>query len=195
MSRAQDIENLKNLSLEQVKELTKSKKTKDEILSGVSCIKIDDEWKEFINHSWWGVNNPNPFADEQEKERLTPILQIRDKLLAIAGEEVCLPCVEEDLDNILTYGQLWSGKGARRMRGEASQCHSNSANLWENNKDKTVICTGYALSKDGMWRQHSWLMHIKPRSNQIVETTELREAYFGFAMTYDICEEFVDNNW
>lgn len=85
-------------------------------------------------------------------------------------------------------------QGAERMRGEDCHCHSNSALLWEVNKDKTVICTGYALSADGMWRQHSWLIHRKPRSNRVVETTEPRILYYGFAMTPELCEEFVNEN-
>ena len=82
----------------------------------------------------------------------------------------------------------------QRMLGEDCHCHSNSALLWEVNKDKTVICTGYALSADGMWRQHSWLIHRKPRSNRVVETTEPRILYYGFAMTPELCEEFVNEN-
>lgn len=62
-------------------------------------------------------------------------------------------------------------------------------------KDITRICTGYALSEDGMWRQHSWIIWHKARSNQIIETTVPRILYFGFVMTTEMCEEFADNNY
>lgn len=120
---------------------------------------------------------------------------LRQKLLTFAGEAVCFPPCEEDLDNILSYGQFWAGGNAKLMRGEPSQCHVNSANLWEQNKEATRICTGYALSEDGIWRQHSWLVWHKPRSNQIIETTAKRIAYYGFVMPYDMCQQFADENY
>src|SRR5258708_7764341 len=38
------------------------------------------------------------------------------------------------------------------------------------------VVNGYALSKDGLWRQHSWL--VTPEGG-LVETTVRRAAYFG----------------
>ena len=55
--------------------------------------------------------------------------------------------------------------------------------------------TGYALSDDGMWRQHSWCIcdageeYIE--DSIIIETTEKRLAYFGFIMDEEESEEFV----
>lgn len=109
--------------------------------------------------------------------------------------------IEEDIDNILTYGQLWQGGNKiKMMKGEPSQCHYNSCALYKANLLNTkldgdlTIATGYALSKDGMWRQHSWLVLRKCRSYKIVETTEKREAYFGFAMNAEKCLEFMRDN-
>jgi hypothetical protein len=39
------------------------------------------------------------------------------------------------------------------------------------------VMTGYALSPDGMWRQHSWV-YDKQR-DVIIETTVKRVGYFG----------------
>lgn len=115
------------------------------------------------------------------------------RLLAINGSSVKLPDIEEDLNNILKYGQLWDSQ-AKLMKGRPSQCHANSCELWYNNQEDTVIATGYALSPDGIWRQHSWLIWIKPRTNMIIETTVPRLAYFGFAMTKEMCRTFYYDN-
>ena len=123
------------------------------------------------------------------------LFNLRQKLLNFAGEAVCFPAFEEDLDNIMRYGQFWVGSNAKLMRGEPNRCHANSANLWEQNKNNTRICTGYALSEDGMWRQHSWLVWHKARSNQIIETTVRRIVYYGFVMPYDMCQQFADENY
>ena len=40
---------------------------------------------------------------------------------------------------------------------------------------------GYALSGDGLWREHSWLLADKA----VVETTESRLLYHGFVRTDD----------
>lgn len=58
------------------------------------------------------------------------LFELRSKLLDFAGNAVCLPMYEEDLENILEYGQFWLGHNAEKMRGETCRCHSNSANLW-----------------------------------------------------------------
>jgi hypothetical protein len=51
--------------------------------------------------------------------------------------------------------------------------------LWLKKEEELVaVATGYALSDDGLWRQHSWGM----RRDAIIETTEARVLYFGFLM-------------
>lgn len=152
----------------------------------LQCRPMDEEWKErrkemrkTVEKGW------NPLTHE-----------LRDRLLEFGGEDVCiLDDEDEDLPNILEYGQLWLGKNSRMMKGEPCQCHANSAALWRANKESTRICTGYALSDDGMWRQHSWLIHFRGRSNEIVETTVRRVAYFGFCMNTKDCFKFAESNW
>ena len=155
---------------------------------------MPDNWKERCrSNSFW-------FQDTvAEAKKMFPgmdehMFELKARLLDFAGEAVCLPGYEEDLENILEYGQFWLGYNAERIPGEPCQCHENSALLWRENRDITNICTGYALSEDGMWRQHSWLIHRKPRSNKIVETTRPRVLYYGFAMMPDMCVEFADKN-
>jgi hypothetical protein len=122
--------------------------------------------------------------------------ELRDKLLSFGGNDACIIEPEEDIENILNYGQFWLGKSAISKKGKPNQCHYNSCNLWDSsdNASKTRICTGYALSSDGLWRQHSWLVLFKANSNAIVETTVKRVAYFGFIMDEETCKEFYTQN-
>lgn len=120
---------------------------------------------------------------------------LRHTLLSIAGGNVSIPHDdEEDLCRILARGQLWIGKNVEFMPGLPSQCHFNSSRCYEANSEKSRIATGYALMKDGTWRQHSWLIHFRPRVNKIVETTLKRVAYFGYVMTKSECENFCLDN-
>lgn len=155
---------------------------------------IDSEWKERLKSQWWATNYSGDVRRlVNEIPDYSKIVQLRERLLKIGGEEVCIPFVEEDINQILEYGQFWT-HSPKLMKGEPSQCHYNSCCLWNNNKKNTLIATGYALSKDGMWRQHSWVIHIKLRSNQVIETTVPRIAYYGYVMNFKMCEDFYENN-
>ena len=160
------------------------------LLSGIPCLKIGSR----IARTDSGFRIQSKKQSDYIRKWTDACLILKNACCPLRGEAVCLPACEPDLENIMDYGQFWLGYNAKKKRGEDCHCHSNSAMLWEVNKDKTVICTGYALSADGMWRQHSWLIHTKPRSNRVVETTRPRILYYGFAMTPEMCEEFADKN-
>ena len=112
---------------------------------------------------------------------ISPILyELRDKLLTFGGESVCLSFGEPDAEEILACGQFWHGYRAVRKKGRACRCHDNSLHLYF--QYGYQLCTGYALSDDGMWRQHSWCIYKTPRTTKIVETTVPRVAYFGYVL-------------
>lgn len=155
---------------------------------------MSKDWKNWCRKKFWFQNTMEeakglyPAMDER-------LFTLKDKLLSFAGNAVCLPDYEEDLENILDYGQFWIGYTAELVKGQACHCHANASRIWEKNKDTMTICTGYALSDDGMWRQHSWVAQKQPCMHQIIETTERRVLYFGFAMTPELCENFAKNNY
>ena len=115
---------------------------------------------------------------------------LKEILLDIGGWAVCVPHVEPDLANILARGRRFPGKSIM-MKGEPCRCHENSALCWDTNRDSCNICTGYALTRDGMWRQHSWVV---TRTGIVVETTMKRVQYFGFVLNHTECEIFLENN-
>jgi hypothetical protein len=119
-----------------------------------------------------------------------PDCPLKKTLLDIGGWSVCVPHVEPDLGKILERGRRFPGR-SKSMKGEPCRCHSNSAYCWDENRELCRICTGYALSKDGMWRQHSW---VYTNDGKVVETTEKRVAYFGFVMDEQECERFLFDN-
>lgn len=100
---------------------------------------------------------------------------------------------DEDAVKALSRGQFFYGSSYMR-KGQPSQCHANSAYLWDANRGYCSIATGYALSEDGLWRCHSWVVQPRSRTMRIWETTVKRVAYFGFVMNDTECQEFLDNN-
>lgn len=148
------------------------------LMPKIRTLPMDSEWKSRLQK-----RNRNLFT---ECPHLVPL---RDKLLSLAGEETCLPSVEKDLPLLLSRGEVFLGKGSILRKGEPCRCHSNSAYLWDANSDKLAICTGYALSRDGLWRQHSWLV-FKSTGGSVVETTVRRLLYFGVRLTDMESESF-----
>lgn len=143
---------------------------------------------------WWGREAPLNPANETEERKMRKMLVLRDRLLAFGGCQACLPLIEEDYDAIMTRGELFYGTGVRMRKGQPSQCHLNSALLWDANRGACQIATGYALSDDGYWRQHSWVVQPLQTKYRVWETTVKRVAYFGFVLSDEECQEFLYNN-
>ncbi|MEU7909030.1 hypothetical protein [Actinoplanes sp. NPDC049118] len=67
----------------------------------------------------------------------------------------------------------------RLADGDVGECHGNVAALWIDGA-LASIGTGYALSEDQLWRQHSWGVDT---DGALVETTEERRAYVGIVLS------------
>lgn len=104
-------------------------------------------------------------------------LRLETTLLSVGGWAAVPPLVVDDLVEVLyTNGQLFSLDGLTLVLMETSACHSNTIEWYHNQTERdTGMCTGYALSSDGLWRQHSWGVS----KGHIVETTIERVAYYG----------------
>lgn len=168
--------------------------TPSQMLYPLVCGTPGAEWYSRSRNPWWATNSREQPANDVEKKKMEKMFVLRDKLLSFGGCEVCLPLTEEDYDAIMRRGQLFYAKGVKYRKGESSQCHRNSALLWDANRGHCQIATGYALSKDGIWRQHSWVVQPLTVKWRVWETTVSRVAYFGFIMTDEECDEFYSNN-
>lgn len=138
--------------------------------------------------SWLSSGRKAGFTLKTGSPEWVPLKKI---LLGIGGWGVCTSRIEEDMEKILERGRRFPGR-SKMMPGEPCGCHSNSALCWNENRDLCKICTGYALSRDGMWRQHSW---VYTNNGVVVETTVKRVAYFGFVLTEEECEDFLNGNF
>lgn len=156
---------------------------------------FDKKWENNIKDMWWYHKNTTPPVCATHIKFDERMFDLREKLLSFAGREVCMPISDCDINDILSYGQIWYGDRTLMRIGQPSQCHRNSAYLWNKNKDKYVLCTGYALTKDWMWRQHSWLIEPRKRKPRVIETTVPRILYFGFGMTNEQAQEFFEQNY
>jgi hypothetical protein len=126
-------------------------------------------------------------AIEQQHE----IEALRMLLLKRGGSElVAPPSSDPDLPALIERGFIMPG-AATCEEIESSACHENVARLWlDKSHGLSCIGTGYALSEDGLWRQHSWGI----REDAIVETTVRRLKYFGIVLHGDVADAFARNN-
>lgn len=111
---------------------------------------------------------------------LRPELQrLRHLLLLAGGDRLQLDWfVNEEISSeeaalLFLFGSFLTSRGSKLVRGAPSECHENAARLADHLLNRRF--TGFALSKDGCWRVHSWVM----TPDGIVETTERRTLYFG----------------
>ncbi|HEX3373554.1 MAG TPA: hypothetical protein VHS13_05050 [Edaphobacter sp.] len=129
---------------------------------------MDEEQKNFLD------DRLNSLAEHQPA-----ILILRDQLLSLHGVHLVAPTEPDpDVDSLLVSGSVMEATVHFEEMAENS-CHWNVAALWlQRREDLVAVATGYALSADGLWRQHSWGMKL----NAIFETTEIRTCYFGLLM-------------
>jgi hypothetical protein len=107
-------------------------------------------------------------------------------LLSHGGKKVVPPIMPDlMIDVFRTRGRLWSSP-ARLVEGEVSACHDNAVALWRSG-EASAVGTGYALSDDGLWREHTWAV---VEDGGLLETTEPRTAYFGVELRGRDAERF-----
>ena len=135
----------------------------------------------------WMKTNPDRVA--LLRLRFGTLTPLHECLLSMGGVFALVHAAEFDADNILSRGRLFATAGLRLKLGNEFRCHENVAELYAEGKGQ--ICTGYALSNDGLWRQHSWASDRRG----IVETTETRVLYFGYELTDCEAELFCYSQW
>lgn len=116
---------------------------------------------------------------------------LRTLLVGIGGVELVAPSqIDPDIPALISSGFAMEGLLECEPM-ERSACHVNVTRLWEAKKsDLLGIGTGYALSEDGLWRQHSWGI----RRYGILETTKPRLRYFGIALQGRNADSFAELN-
>jgi len=73
-----------------------------------------------------------------------------------------------------------------------SNCHGNASKLWTKSEQLQLV-TGYALSNDGLWRQHTWVWN--PSTDELIEITVRNEKYFGVVLSdEEAANYFLANN-
>jgi hypothetical protein len=129
------------------------------------------------------------FRDAVEKQ---PELKLLKKLLLQLGGEfvVAPPRPDQDVPMLLEQGFITAGPITLKVM-KSSSCHQNIASVWTKRKFGIVgIATGYALSDDGLWRQHSWGI----LRDGVLETTQTRQKYFGIVFQGERADFFAASN-
>jgi hypothetical protein len=154
-------------------------------------IPSDDMWIRLTERENWGPLSLHPQQEMAIKETVpVPLVPLEQKLLALGGTRMIYR-YEPDLALLLRRGELFD-EPTEVVPGDPGQCHLNVARLWHEQRETLAIVTGYALSANGIWRQHSWLRRKNPASEEtrLIETTMKRVKYFGVLLTEAEAEAF-----
>lgn len=122
---------------------------------------------------------------------------LTQKLLSIGGIRVAGE-FDEDLGKLMTRGEIFSPKKVKSVKMKPCRCHGNAGVFWKNYSeqhgfDNIKIVVGWCLSKDGIWRCHSFL--YQPMDNVVIETTQKRTVYFGFILDLEESESHYEHNY
>jgi len=111
-------------------------------------------------------------------------------ILLSNGGALAVPPRDPDplLGMLQEQGTVHSSLNVIYVGGNDSDCHRNVAALWRSGQ-AAFIGTGYALSDDELWREHSWAWD---HQGQLLETTMARSCYFGLRFEVKNCQWFVD---
>ena len=117
--------------------------------------------------------------------------QLKTLLIRLGGDFlVAPPKPDQDVPMLLQQGFLTSGPILQKIM-KSSSCHRNVAAVWKKKRFGIVgIATGYGLSDDGLWRQHSWGI----LRDGVLETTQTRLKYFGIVLQGKGADFFAANN-
>jgi hypothetical protein len=117
---------------------------------------------------------------------------LKTLLVRLGGDFIVAPprTPDQDVSSLLELGFVTSGPITLKVM-KFSSCHQNVATIWTKRRFGVVgIATGYALSEDGLWRQHSWGI----LREGVLETTEARVKYFGIVLQGEKADFFAFSN-
>lgn len=169
------------------------KRVEDMPKASIPWDKMDEAWGKRLEAMgmWWYQKHPIGSSPE-EQANMDKMVKLRDRLLTFGGNIACMDLTDMHYNAIMERGQYFYGEGIHHTKGLPSQCHYNACAFWAKHQLRMRIATGYALSKDGCWRQHSWLVEPLKVKYRIWETTEDRIAYFGVILTPEECADFCE---
>jgi hypothetical protein len=134
----------------------------------------DELWMELTDQQNWGALSLHPQQETAIRETVPlTLFPLEQKLLAHGGIRLAYR-YEPDLQLLLKRGEPFEER-ADLVPGESRQCHFNAVRLWSEQRETL------ALSEDGFWRQHSWLLRQKPHPGEarLIETTIKRVKYLA----------------
>ena len=161
----------------------------DMVAKQIKWTPMNEEWKKNVQEMQLFNEKATAYWLTDEMKRTLKALH--DKILSFGGDEVLLNQRDDDAELIFNRGQFFYGSKYFK-KGENNHCHENAAYLWDANRGRCNIATGYALSEDGLWRQHSWVVQPMTRTVKVWETTVGRVAYFGVVFTDEESEKFFE---
>jgi len=128
--------------------------------------------------------NPDQLADlkrrfDEAAKQQPEIYELRRRLLSLGGVELVTPPNTDEYVVFFNESGRIKGGPIKCIPMSSSEAQKNIVTIWNARMHNVFslvgIGIGYALSDDGLWRQHFW----GERRRGILETTTKREKYFG----------------
>ena len=119
-------------------------------------------------------------------------VSVLNTILLSMGGKITNVEYDEETEDILLRAEVFDYKVEQHI-GTPGQCHRNATDLWDNNRDRLILCTGYALYNE-KWSCHSWL--IDTYKDVLIETNPIiYEKYYGITLDDEESQAFLEDIW
>jgi hypothetical protein len=119
--------------------------------------------------------------------------ELADRLIRLGGDDV-IAIYDEDLDQLLSEGRVWPVEGLELRERGSALFRAAAAALYQSlsaeEPGTARLVTGWALSRDRLWRQHCWVV----RDERVLEPMAQRLVYYGIALTPERAQAFCWTN-
>lgn len=157
--------------------------------NGVVWEGIDEQYKSSLrNASWSSYYKGNPF---RAIDNAMLYLSTREKVLAYAGDDVCVNPLAFNVNNRLdmqigSQGIPFPMDGMRKLDRLMSPKDAYRNAYKVAMKYGFQLCLGFYMDHQGMWRKHAWCLD----NGLIIETTCVQYAYFGYVISGNDLEDY-----
>lgn len=138
------------------------------------------------------VTQPYHVTPSCDAARHPELQEIATRLLIQLGESVNIPVyLIPYCGAFAQLGKFIIGEAQIRRPGANMQCHANASRIYRSGEFRCRIMTGFALSSNGQWNAHTWLVC---EDGRVVESTYPYSAYFGVELSRECSDRFSNLN-
>lgn len=123
---------------------------------------------------------------------------LQEKVLSFGGDMVFLRTERYVNENFIQHAQVWHGDKVEALGGsyETSDTFLSILAKMEEKQENIYVAKGFALQKNGIWMEHTWLLEEKEGETILIDPCTSHLLYLGDVYTKEQTNmENMMNEW